>query len=805
MNNSVQFQEEKKVQISKLKKQNDFLEELKKGNNQSNILNETQFKEIEDILDQNKKYLKKIETNEFEIAIVGLEKAGKSTFANALIENEILPSAPERCTFTSTRLISGNDSATIEFYNKEEFNEIFIELLREIKYPSDGVNYENLDLHEFKKYFDKLGETDVSLHKNHIGKTDEEVCDILNSRSKLTLNGEIIKFSGDDLLSSDFQSYIKGEDHDTSKPRSVKKIEIQSSKLQQLQTAVIYDVPGFDSPTQIHERQTLERLKEADAIILVTNVGRNPSIQGTTLKIINNNTDSDGIPLKDKLFVFGNQLDTANSTEEAQGNTEILSNDVEKYQIGEKKRVFVGSALKHLIEKGVTEKEYNSTVDVSSGINEIRDELINYYENERFEIIKRKIDVNKKKLQELFKDVLQNVDFGNSENFAEDERGKITRVAYKDIECALDNALTTFKSELKNEIWEEEYFSNKFRNEIEEGNYFVEVTPEMIRKSSISQDDSITRDVPVEKINQSIRTGLHKDFLSEFSILIQNITDNKSKDIEVNLLRTFTNAVLINSSPVKYDEVEIHCEKFIQDVTSEIAHDKGRFIYLIERFSRDVFDILISYPLLSEDRHTKFIEAKKEFNYLDNFYKKGRGSLIRLILIGHDKKDFLGGFNKLDLTIKLAKFAGGLTTSFGSSSKVVEQAQKAVKYLQSSNEEQAITDVKELVEGEKRSTTEAEILEEINRDINNLRSILKEAVVPAANLEQPFLNSVDKQIKLLISSFQNHHSKNSNKFDSFISRVVPIIKENELNSINSKVEARKLMQEHLQKMKELKL
>ena len=36
--------------------------------------------------------------------------------------------------------------------------------------------------------------------------------------------------------------------------------------------------------------------------------------------IINNNTDSDGIPLKDKLFVFGNQLDTANSSEQAKGN-----------------------------------------------------------------------------------------------------------------------------------------------------------------------------------------------------------------------------------------------------------------------------------------------------------------------------------------------------------------------------------------------------------------------------------------------------------------------------------------------------
>ena len=46
--------------------------------------------------------LRKLRNNEFEIAIVGLEKAGKSTFANALMENNLLPTKDLRCTFTST-------------------------------------------------------------------------------------------------------------------------------------------------------------------------------------------------------------------------------------------------------------------------------------------------------------------------------------------------------------------------------------------------------------------------------------------------------------------------------------------------------------------------------------------------------------------------------------------------------------------------------------------------------------------------------------------------------------------------------
>ena len=54
--------------------------------------------------------LHKLVNNEFEIAIVGLEKAGKSTFANALMESNLLPAKDLRCTFTSTQIeYSGDD------------------------------------------------------------------------------------------------------------------------------------------------------------------------------------------------------------------------------------------------------------------------------------------------------------------------------------------------------------------------------------------------------------------------------------------------------------------------------------------------------------------------------------------------------------------------------------------------------------------------------------------------------------------------------------------------------------------------
>ena len=84
----------------------------------------------------------KLDKNEFEIAIVGLEKAGKSTFANALMGNDILPSKEARCTYTSTRICSGDDTAKVQFFTTDEFNKKFRDQLKTMKIPNaDSYNY----------------------------------------------------------------------------------------------------------------------------------------------------------------------------------------------------------------------------------------------------------------------------------------------------------------------------------------------------------------------------------------------------------------------------------------------------------------------------------------------------------------------------------------------------------------------------------------------------------------------------------------------------------------------------------------
>lgn len=771
-----------------LTRQTNFIQSVQSENNRLGLLNSKQLDDLHDIEDKNSKFLHKLKSNEFEIAIVGLEKAGKSTFANALIGNNAVPSAPERCTFTSTRLVYGADRGIVEFYTEPEFNQIFQNLLKEIDYPdAESTDYKTLSLERFEDYFNNLENTDSSLYRIHVGKTDEEIKDILKYRDKLTLTGKIKEFPKEDLYSDKFQAYIKGEKRsdgvDTSKPRSVKRVEIESSKLEKLPTAIIYDVPGFDSPTKIHVRQTEERLKNADIIILVTNVGRNPSLPGTSLNIINKNTDSDGIPLKDKLFVFGNQLDTANSLEQANGNIEILAKDVEKYKIGERKRIFAGSALKYLSELGKAQDNYDGTYTIDASIDEIRDSITNYYQTERFEILKTKIGNNQKTLIDLFNDVMKSFnhsDFGDDFN-EQSERSIITRETYQRIESNLKSSLEELKLKLKREIYDDCFFTMQFKDDVDSLGYFFPISEDKFDDILMKEDDSVTPDIAAERINQAIRKDVHKIFLQNYSKLIHNLTNQKSKEIEYRLLKTVTDAVLDGSRiSVSYEEIEEQCKNLITKITGNIAHNNDRFDYLIGRFSRNLFDIMLSYPLLSNDRKDKFDKAKNEFRYLDGFYQGADGTLINLLLSQRKQTILEKGkvVNAFGEVIKMAE------KTIAHSSPVPAVLSFVKDFLNKGNST-VVTDYQydEITSNVARSKTKEAVVNEINTDIANLKDILIKAVIPAINLELAFFNGIDKQIKLLIDA-QNRTNENAEILNKFLSYIVPIVKKQEFDNIN---------------------
>lgn len=98
-------------------------------------------------------------------------------------------------------------------------------------------------------------------------------------------------------------------------------------------------------------------------------------------------------------------------------------------------------------------------------------------------------------------------------------------------------------------------------------------------------------------MNQEIRNELHSKFLEQFSQFIKSLTNEKAKEIEENILECFIKAILGENSAYLNNALEDRSKNFISKITGHIAHNDGKFDYLVERFSRNVFDLMISYPL----------------------------------------------------------------------------------------------------------------------------------------------------------------------------------------------------------------
>ena len=108
-----------------IKKLNNIVNGIEKINaiQNSRIINSDTTVKLEEHKTAAKKLLKKLEKGEFEIAVIGLEKAGKSSFSNAIMDNDVLPTADARCTYTATCIKAGDvDHAIVTFFSVEEFN-----------------------------------------------------------------------------------------------------------------------------------------------------------------------------------------------------------------------------------------------------------------------------------------------------------------------------------------------------------------------------------------------------------------------------------------------------------------------------------------------------------------------------------------------------------------------------------------------------------------------------------------------------------------------------------------------------------
>ena len=602
--------------------------------------------QIEKLIGRNERLLEKIRSQEFEIAVVGLEKAGKSTLSNALIRVNVLPAESERCTFTKTEIRSGTeDRAWVEFYTPEEFDAIFRGQLGELGYEPCSLAEFSLD--DFEEFWRGVEKQNPSMYRDHSSTTVPDIRTMAENRRDILpyLGRQKLAFSGEDeLRSTDFKKFITGfreERVDSQSPRggfpyAVKSVRIESRELgDDMKTAVLLDVPGFDSPTQLHREQTEETLRSADAIIFVSNVGDKPNLNDSQISMLRkSDVDDDGIRLRDKAFVFGNKLDMANNEADASKNKDVLRTEVtDKYQIARPGRVIFGSAEAYLIREGLDDSEWSDSILSNielynggrTGVEDLKSALKEYYAADRLHVMERRAANTRAKISELLKGIL--------EKCRSADESPVSAAGQLFVE--IKDAIETFCSEVwdvgndfKKEIVAERPFTGKLREQIgasagngaADSSCFYHVTDREFLAAQRSQNSSVSANVTdsyVQKIDSELRDMVRTRLCHDAELLAVDEIKKESDELHRRIVQKLVSCLTVK------DDAKADAEKAADEFIRNF--DSGRdfrfeFRALIERFSGKLIDGIINRPFGSEERIKFIINNIPEFCMLANYY-----------------------------------------------------------------------------------------------------------------------------------------------------------------------------------------
>ncbi len=630
--------------IDKLSSVSSVFNNMLERDPQGNVIDFESRTQVQELYKKIKTILNKLQKHEFTVAVVGLEKAGKSTLGNAIIGCYALPEYTERCTYTTTEIRAGDeDKGTISFYSRAEFNKNFNALLDAVKYPrNENIEFDQISPATFNAYWKTVEDKDPGLYMLHTGTTAQDIKAIIEHVKdiKECVDASPKVFTGSDELSSaKFQAYITGivgtDEHGAARrksyPYAVKKVEITSSLLGKMDMShvVLYDVPGFDSPTDLHKKQTEEMLKMADSIILVTNVGDRPNLTENQLSMIRKGHDED-VKLSEKTFVFGNKIDRAGNRKQAEGNKAALrKNVVSDFKIAQDDRIFFGSAKSFLEDHNIVspDEKLRGKVNaghilkewgMSDGVEELKQALKDYYANDRFVVLKKRAQGCIDKARDLMHEIVDN--FEPSGLFEQNQQEEFALIlsSQHGLQSFCEHAQTV-SNEVREQIKNDEPFSLLIKSSIDEIFPLQSTDDALYAEVKLATNTDIDNVVHLSKINAALREKLHDLFLRKLVVTTADATKQKQREIRDRLvLQLLHDTGMEDDNPYKEELIAS-----VNQLFDEILIKDGQscqFNSLIERFSNGLIETLIDHPFNSQERIKKLQEALSEYRSLAAFY-----------------------------------------------------------------------------------------------------------------------------------------------------------------------------------------
>lgn len=579
-------------------------------------------KDLEEVEKPAKIQLKRLKRREFRIAVVGLEKAGKSTFVNAWLEKDLLPHDNPRCTYTTTEIHSVADNGKQRLEVKSKTEDAFSKMIKELEEKSQG------------------NDDNAKNAKNDLKTINENIETLQHIIDK---GDEIFNFERLDGIEENLKKYVA----DPAYAHAVKEVRLHTSRIAPLDGVVFFDVPGLDSGLGKHLDDSEKMLRDCDAVICIQK-SNNPSLRAGEQKLIEYVKAGDtDVELEDKLFVFLSRIDKEGTPASLKTDIEKAKEEWKRYGLDNHERIVAGSAAAYLFIKGVAGEVLKRNVGNSSvndlmrvtectedesekmsGIPVIKEKIETYLKTERFRVLEKRCERLIKRIKEparkIFEDVAARYPDDPDEAIKNEETRRIERLLrwwdeekWNELKAELgryqDRLLGDSSEPEANEQIIFMNFNKRYTDSIKEG---MKHLPSRIEKRRDNLFDSLKikgRGEDWVYANYEWRSELYSD--------VMNCIENVAMQLSGEILEETDNLIAKMAELLWEVDVKRIRNKII-DSRKEL-HDRLyhglRTLFL--RFSRPVAKALIVAPQGSDQRKAVVKELGADMDMLDPYYE----------------------------------------------------------------------------------------------------------------------------------------------------------------------------------------
>jgi GTPase SAR1 family protein len=563
------------------------------------------------------KLMHRLQNGEFRIAVVGLEKAGKSTFVNAWLGSDLLPAKAARCTFTTTQI-----------YSVQDPNEQRLETL-----PKTDEQYQ--------AYQEDLREQIQSADKSAAQKAENDlkVMELhhVTLREIIREGKKTYSFSRLEEIKSNLIRYVADERY----AHAMQEARLYTSQLAAVDGVVFYDVPGLDSGLAKHIEESKEMLADCDAIILVQR--RDIDLKAHEQDLIKFGATGDPyLKLADKLFVFWGQVDLQPSKDVLQYNWQQLLEKWAAVEIPEH-RIVSGSAGAHLVLQGFeidqvgtleqTLHKMQSLTGLSShedlkhatGISELQTRIQNYLDNERTALLQKRCNGMIGDILKTARDIYQTVAAVYPEDPEQAKRAEENN-NYIEFHQWWHNRWQKIRADVNNRfkdgnevsVRNRQLFRARYEDLVKEK---INSLPARQLEKRQEIFDSVSNPVfDANKANIHWREELHSDFRKLIADLAKKLAVELQQEA-LDLIQDLEKQ-LWDSKAVK--------PKLVHDDISYSSLLEHSLNTLFLRFSRPVVELLIRAPVGSQTRKEARKKMGADSEIVDNYYAGGEPALERL-------------------------------------------------------------------------------------------------------------------------------------------------------------------------------